>query len=339
MFVATPRVEQLLAQRKSGWLAGAVVCVVWGLTYQWIAIGATWAPLLFTALRYTLAGLALLGLSDADQRAVVFRTGSLWRLAMAGWLMFVTGNGILVWALQSSPAVRPDPGIVAVTIAMIPVYTSVFTSLGKRSGRWQAAKWAGLLLGLAGVAVLSGELGAATGDVGRQLPEVPLFPAASTAVVMVALQFGCISWAVGSLYASRVDRTVPPLVVAGTQMLSAGIVLLLLAFVHGDVWLAPPPERNVVAALLSLTVVGSVIGYFCYVLALKHLSVDTVSLHAYLNPIVAMGVAVAVEKRAYGVTDIVATLLVLAGVALALRADRVRAVPLANDADGLAVRS
>src|SRR5262245_31515966 len=119
MLVAVPRVERLIAQRQTGWLAWAVVCVVWGLTYQWITTGATWAPLLFTALRYTLAGLTLLIASGRHQRAALRRTRSFWRLALAGWLMFVSGNGILVWALQSSETVQPDPGIVAVTIAKI----------------------------------------------------------------------------------------------------------------------------------------------------------------------------------------------------------------------------
>lgn len=325
MLVATPRLEHCVAQRQAGWFAWAVVCIAWGLTYEWIAMGDTWAPLLFTALRYTLAGLTVLLLSRPDQRAAVLCTGSFWRLATAGCLMFVTGNGILVWALQTSPAVHPNPGIVAVMIAMIPVYTSVLTSLKNRGRRWQPATWAGLLVGLAGVGLLSRELGRASGDAVRALPQVPLFLPGSTAAVMLALQVGCVSWAAGSVYASAVSRRVPPLVVAGTQMLTAGVVLLSLAFLHGDLSRAPAPSHQVVVALLSVTIVGSVIGYFCYALALRHLSVNTVSLHAYLNPIVAMIVAVAVDQRAYGPAELMATLLVLGGVALALHGDGLQA--------------
>jgi drug/metabolite transporter (DMT)-like permease len=339
MLVAAPRVEHFLTQRQAGWLAWVVVCIVWGLTYQWIATGDTWAPLLFTALRYTLAGLTVLALSPPEQRAAVLRAGSFWRLAIAGCLMFVTGNGILVWALQSSAAVQPNPGIVAVTIAMIPVYTSVFSSLKKRNRRWQPATWAGLLVGLAGVALLSPELGPPAGGAVRDMPQVPLFLPTSTALVMVALQFGCISWAAGSLCASGASRSVPPLIVAGTQMLTAGIVLLLLAFLHGDLSQAPAPPRVVVAALLSVTVVGSVIGYFCYAVALRHLSVNTVSLHAYLNPIVAMVVTVAVEKRAYRPIELVAALLVLTGVALALHTEGSRARRLSDCGAGRVVKT
>jgi drug/metabolite transporter (DMT)-like permease len=338
MFVATPRVENLIAQRQTGWLAWAVVCIVWGLTYQWIAIGDTWAPLLFTSLRYSLAGFTLLVLSEPGQLSSVVRTGSFRRLIVAGCLMFVTGNGILVWALQSSKDVQPDPGIVAVTIAMIPVYTSVFTSMKTRTARWQPATWAGLAFGLAGVALISRGLGTPSDAAVHQLPQVPLFLPPSTAVVVVALQFGCVSWAAGSLYASGVNRSVPPLVVAGTQMLTAGGILLLLAFLHGDLSLAPAPRPEVVVALLSLTLVGSVVGYFCYALALKHLSVNTVSLHAYLNPIVAMAAAVAMENRSYGVTDVFATMLVLAGVGLALQADGWQARRRGDCAGGRAVR-
>jgi len=300
-----------------------LVCIVWGLTYEWLAIGVTWVPLLFTALRYTLAGLLVLvlALSDASQRSAAFRTGSLLRLAIAGCLMFVMGNGVLVWALQSSDAVQPNPGIVAVTIAMIPVYTSMLTSLQRDSGRVQPSTWGGLVVGLAGVALLS-QLGSSPTSAVRNTPQVPLFPPKSTAIAMIALQFGCISWAAGSVYASRVNRIVTPAVVAGTQMLTAGCVLLLLAIFHGDVSRAPVPSRQVVAALLAVTLVGSVVGYYCYALALRHLSVNTVSLHAYINPIVAMAVTAWVEGRGPGLTDIAATVLVLTGVALALHSDR-----------------
>ncbi len=320
MFVALPRVEHFTAQRQAGWYAWVVVCIVWGLTYQWIALGDTWAPLLFTALRYSLAGATLLVLSDPAQRATVFRTRSFWRLAGAGCLMFVTGNGILVWALQSSEQVRPDPGIVAVMIAMIPVYTSVLASIGKRARLWQPATWAGLILGLTGVLV-SHMFGQQIDDPVYATPRVPLFLPGSSLLVLIALQLGCLSWAAGSLYASGVSRRVPPLVVAGTQMLTAGAVLLLLAFLHGDPFVAPLPGRDVLAALLGVTILGSVVGYFCYALALRHLSVNTVSLHAYLNPMVAMAVAVAVQARGYAIGEVVATTLVLAGVALALHAD------------------
>ena len=41
-------------------------------------------------------------------------------------------------------------------------------------------------------------------------------------------------------------------------------------------------------AVLYLVVVGTFVGYVCYVYALKHLPVSIVSLYAYVNPVIAV---------------------------------------------------
>jgi drug/metabolite transporter (DMT)-like permease len=153
--------------------------------------------------------------------------------------------------------------------------------------------------------------------------------------VQVALQLGCISWAAGSICAAGLSRTMPPLIVAGGQMSIAGVLLGMLATIHGDPFDAPVPSAQVAGALLCLALVGSVIGYSCYAVALEQLSVTTVSLHAYVNPIVALIAAKVLHHRAYDLQDVTAILMILAGVTLALTSDarnrsastRDRAVP------------
>ena len=321
MFVTIPRTIHPTGRRPAAWGAWAVVGVAWGLTYEWVAVGATWAPLLFTALRYSLAGLILIVLAGPKHLPGLLRIRILGRLAAASALMFVIGNGILVWALQPSPDVNPDPGIVAVTIAMIPIYTSALTALRPGRHRSQPAVWAGLLLGLTGVAVLSVRFGAQAAEVAASAPQVPLFLPTSVLIVQAALQLGCIAWAAGSLCAAGLSRSMPPLILAGGQMTIAGLLLSTLAAIHGDPFVAPLPSARVVTALLCLTLVGSVIGYSCYAFALKQLSVTNVSLHAYVNPIVALVAASLLHERVYGPRDVIAILMILAGVTFALTSD------------------
>jgi caa(3)-type oxidase subunit IV len=51
-------------------------------------------------------------------------------------------------------------------------------------------------------------------------------------------------------------------------------------------------------ALAYLIVFGSLVAYSSYVYALKHLPVSTVSLYAYINPIIAVALGIAVAKAA-----------------------------------------
>jgi drug/metabolite transporter (DMT)-like permease len=62
---------------------------------------------------------------------------------------------------------------------------------------------------------------------------------------------------------------------------------MVVATVTGE-WTAVMPTARSLAAVLYLVVVGTFIGYVCYVYALKHLPVSIVSLYAYVNPVIAV---------------------------------------------------
>jgi drug/metabolite transporter (DMT)-like permease len=64
-----------------------------------------------------------------------------------------------------------------------------------------------------------------------------------------------------------------------------------------------------------LIVFGSLIGYSAYVYALEHLPVSTVSLYAYVNPVIAVVLGALIVREPFGPRVIVASLMVLAGIA------------------------
>jgi drug/metabolite transporter (DMT)-like permease len=71
--------------------------------------------------------------------------------------------------------------------------------------------------------------------------------------------------------------------------------------------------------LLYLIVVGAIGGFSAYVYALKHLPVSFVSLYAYINPIVAVGLGwVLLNERMNG-NMLLGTLITLGGVILVNR--------------------
>lgn len=71
-----------------------------------------------------------------------------------------------------------------------------------------------------------------------------------------------------------------------------------------------------VVVCLVWVVVGSVIGFSAYAYALKHLPVATVSLYAYVNPLIAVVLGVIVLKEPFNARMIAAAAVVLGGMTL-----------------------
>ena len=70
-------------------------------------------------------------------------------------------------------------------------------------------------------------------------------------------------------------------------------------------------------AELYLIVFGSLVGYSAYVYALKHLPVSTVSLYAYINPVIAVVLGTLLLGEPFGWRVVMASAVVFAGVAVA----------------------
>jgi drug/metabolite transporter (DMT)-like permease len=68
---------------------------------------------------------------------------------------------------------------------------------------------------------------------------------------------------------------------------------------------------------LYLTFVGSLAGYSAYIYALKYLPSSTVSLYAYVNPIIAVILGTLLLAEPFGVRIVAASGLVLLGIAVA----------------------
>jgi drug/metabolite transporter (DMT)-like permease len=82
-----------------------------------------------------------------------------------------------------------------------------------------------------------------------------------------------------------------------------------------------------------LTIAGSVIGYTAYVSCLKYLPVATVSLYAYVNPIIAVVLGTLLLAEPFSARIVLAAALVLTGIAIVRMAPRPRTVaPVARKA-------
>jgi drug/metabolite transporter (DMT)-like permease len=278
-------------------LAYAAIYLIWGSTYLAIriAVGAI-PPLLLMGVRCTVAGLLLLTWAALRGERT---TTAQWRYALvAGALMIGVTYGALAWAEQQLAS-----GIAALLSATSPLW--LMTLEWRDGGRPGARAVAGLLLGLAGVAVLVGGAGAAEINVEAAL------------VLMV----GTAAWAAGSLYARPPRLPQSATLGAGMPLFTGGLMLLAASLVTHE-----PAGYNAAAipsaslwALGYLIVFGSVVAFSAYEWLLRVAPAARVGTHAYVNPLVAVALGWSVGGEPISAVTGVAALIIAASVAMVLK--------------------
>ncbi len=279
-------------------LAFGVVYFVWGSTFLAIRVGVHEVPpLLFAALRFAIAGAALYGWTRVTREAAP--KGKEWgAVALLATLIFVCDYGLLFWAETRVPS-----GIAAVMLATIPAFIAIAEVVLLRTRRFTAPLAVALLVGLAGVAVLTLRSGGLGG-------------AAISVTGAVALVLAAVSWSVASVLTRRLPLPESKMVSSGAQMLVGGLLLVPVSAAFGE-WPRFHPSAvstGAWAALVYLIIAGSIVGFTAYLWLIHHESPTKVGTYAYVNPVVAVAIGHWLGGEELGIRTVVGTLLVLGSV-------------------------
>ena len=281
-------------------LAFAAIYVIWGSTYLAIRFAVeTLPPFLMLFARFFTAGILMyVWLRVRGEPRPSPRE---WAAAgLIGGLLLLGGTGAVGWAEQWIPS-----GLAALIVAIVPVWMVVLDWLGPAKRRPTHAVVAGLVLGLVGVAVLVGPV-ELTGD------QRMLF------IGSIAVVFGTISWAAGSVFGTHLAHPRSPWMTAALQMTMGGLALLAVGTLAGEwgrVDVGAMSQRSVLA-LLYLIVFGSLIAFVAYVYLLRHQSPARVGSYAYVNPVVAVFLGWALADEPVTLRTVVAAAIILTGVVL-----------------------
>lgn len=263
-------------RRLSVVIAFALVYVLWGSTYLAIRISVEHlTPLLMGALRFTTAGLLMLGVRALGSHRIAVPRRDLGRLAIIGTLLLITANVVIGWAETFIPT-----GLAALFIAITPLWFLLLERISHSADRVSPRGIAGIALGVLGVVVLlwPSIFGHATGRASfgaRQL---------FGSVLVLCASF---SWATGSILTRRWHMPIDPFTASGWQMLFAGLISGVLALLFGDLHRATWAADSL-WAIVYLIFAGSLIGFTAYVWLLNNVPIAKVATYAYVNPIVAL---------------------------------------------------
>ena len=277
------------------------VCFFWGTTYLGIRIALEWLhPLELMSLRYLISGAAILIAAFFSKAQMPSRRELLYT-SLFGILIIGGGTGSLAFAEVWIPS-----GLAALIVSMQPFWMVSVEALIPGGDRLHAPTIMGMLVGLAGTALLVGPSAAREGLAGPVLRGFLL------------LQIGCCGWSTGSILHRRQAARTHPVISAAIQQLATGLIFLgPAAFVYK----AHPPAWSWrgAGAILYLAVFGGIVGYSAYVYALSNLPVSVVSVYTYINPIVALWLGWLFYRERLGRREIAAMAIIFLGVALVRR--------------------
>jgi drug/metabolite transporter (DMT)-like permease len=285
--------------RALAYAAFAVVCIVWGTTYLAIRIAVrSIPPFLLTGARFVIAGLVLFAIARFRGEAIPRGRRLIGELLIVGLLMVGIGNLSVVWAEQWVPS-----GFAALLVATAPFWAALLERARKDGDRIDLRRALGMLIGFVGVALL-----VTPGGAGGAFDLHFLAGA-------LAIQIGSMAWQYGTSRGKYNLTDVPPLMSSALQMLVGGTAVTIVGLAIGE------PQRLTftakgIAALAYLTTFGSLLAYTAYVYALKKIRVTSMSLYAYINPLVAVLLGWLILNEQLTWVSVAAMCTILAGVAL-----------------------
>ena len=283
-------------------IAFAIVYLVWGSTYLAIRVGVqSLPPWLFAGVRFLAAGILMFAYARfSGARFPVARRDWI-TIAVTGLLMLGAGNGLVTWSeqwIESNQA-----ALIVATSALWLAWMGTWGAQGEGLNRLTLI---GLGLGFGGVAVLV--------QSGLSLRAAP-------PLAYVGLSLAPVAWAAGSVWSRRNPVSCPPAMTAALQMLLAGVVMTALGLALGETarW-APRPEAW--AALAYLIVFGSCVAYGAYLWLVHEVPPARLGTYAYVNPAVAVVLGWWLLDEHLNTTQVVGTVIILAGVLLVSWASR-----------------
>jgi drug/metabolite transporter (DMT)-like permease len=276
-------VSDAAKQRSRTLLVWWATCLIWSGVWLSITIGVSEVPpLSLASFRLVIAIAVLAPFVLSRPHAWPRRRREFALIAVTGILLLGVNYGLVFWAARRIPS-----GLNAVLHATTPAFGLIFGHFLLKDERFSMARFAGVLLGLGGVAlILRDQMSGPRSDAAL---------AGCVAVVAAAVTVA-LAYLLIKRYGIRIDTTVLTM----GQMLAAVVVLLPVALIVED---APMPfawPRRALFALLYLSLAGSVAAFWLNYWLLKRMSASEVLAMSLVEPLLAalIGAAVLGERIA-----------------------------------------
>lgn len=286
-------------------LAYAAIYILWGGSFLAIREVVSVVPPFFAAgFRFTVAGLILIlwsrftGPFELTARQMLNAT-------LLGVIMFACLYAGLFWAETQIPS-----GVAALVSALIPLWIYAGEVVFLRTQRATLLSISGIAAGFAGVALL------ALRHRGHHAH------ARNYAIAVAVTLAGTLCWGIGTILSRKLTLPSPQKLNAGWQMYTGGFCLMIAAFATGERHLLPETwvilSPQVLFSMGYLIVAASIVAYTSYVWLIAHDSPTRVSSYAYVNPVIALGLGIALAGEQLTRRQVAGAALIIFGVVATL---------------------
>lgn len=275
------------------------LAAIWGSSFLFIKIGApVLGPTALIEIRVLLATLALL-LFALLSRHRIHILHKWWQYLLLG-----TTNAAIPFTLIANAELRLDSGLAAILNATTPMFTALVAWMWAKDP-FTPSKLLGVLLGMAGVAVLLGA-GPGSHGTGIWLP------------VTFSL-LGALAYGVAGVFSARYFRGEKPMDMAIGQQLAAALVLLPLALFELP---HVRPSGIVIASVLTLAVVCTAAAYLLYFALIHSVGPLRTLTVTFLVPVFAVVWGALFLGETITVRMVVGLIVILSSIALVVRRGR-----------------
>ena len=290
-------------------VAFASVYLFWGSTYVAIHVAGEHLPVpVVSATRSVISAVLIAVIAAVRGISLRVPKREPWKLVLIGLLIMSANNMLLTWGETMVPS-----GFASLIICTIPIMIGLMETVLPGGDALNGLGWAGTLIATLGIAVLvwpslhaahgGHDSGAASSGFSRPL-------AGTLAILGAALAF-----AVASVLSRRFQFKADTFVATGWQLGSAGIFNVGLALATGGFRRAHWTWHGF-GSIVYLSVFGSLCGLVAFTYLLKNVAVTKVATYAFVNPVIAVLLGVALLGERLSPTEVMGMAVILCGVAM-----------------------
>jgi len=276
----------------------ALICLIWGSTWLVIKIGLVGVPpFLGAGLRFALASAVLFALIVARGTTIRLDRNGKIAVLSCGLLSFTLSYACVYWSEQYISS-----GLAAILYCLMPLVTALLSRFWTKSETLSARKIGGILVAMAGTAVLF-------------WPSQAVAPAQLAG--MAAALLSVAGSAVNLVSVKKYGRDLDVFVMNALGMTIGAVLLLAMSAVFESHSLVAWSRANVLA-IVYLALAGSVAAFLSYYSLVKVMDATRLSLITLIFPLVAVLLGCVVLHETIPPATWAGMALVLAGVAVAI---------------------
>ena len=283
----------------SDWALLAILSIVWGGSFLFVGVAVReLPPLTIVALRVVTAASALL-LTLRLMGVDLPRTRQVWSAFLG---MSILNNVIpftlIVWG-QSHIA----SGLASILNATTPLFTVIVAHYLTDDERLTGQRFAGVIVGFAGVAVMIGAAAFASLD--------------ASILAQLAVLGAALSYGFSGVFGRRFKTMgIPPLATAAGQVTVSSAILLPAALIVDRPWMLAVPSTGAILSLAALGLVSTAFAYLIFFRLLARAGATNVGLVTFLIPVSAILLGVLVLGETLAMRHMAGMALIGAGLIL-----------------------